>query len=194
MHGDPAMRTLARMTCAAVACAFAGVTGAAAQPATLGCTSDHPGNATQTLRCGGSVTIAAEGGAKFTLRDRDRNGSVDSIDLQSFKIGAHFGPIVAFRLGGDSYQHITATGGSVNVASRLMKVAARQGAALALGDDLLRQVGPECALIEFGVLTGPRETRIGGRSRALSVWLWRNDSTGVDESDPNPSVRPPSPY
>lgn len=77
------MRMLARMTCVAIACAFAGVTGAAAQPATLGCTSDHPGNATQTLRCGGSVTIVAEGGAKFTLRDRDRNGSVDSVDLQS---------------------------------------------------------------------------------------------------------------
>lgn len=111
-----------------------------------------------------------------------------------FKIGAHFGPIVASRLGGDSYQHITATGDSVNVASRLMEVAAKQGAALALSDDLLRRAGPECALLEFGVLTGPRETRIRGRSRALSIWLWRNVSAGVDESGPNPSVRPPSPY
>ena len=99
-----------------------------------------------------------------------------------FKVGAHFGPIVASRLGGGSYQHITATGDSVNVASRLMEVAARQGAALALSDDLLRQAGPECALFESGVLTGPRETRIRGRSRALSVWLWRNDSSGLDES------------
>jgi adenylate cyclase len=99
-----------------------------------------------------------------------------------FKVGAHFGPIVASRLGGGSYQHITATGDSVNVASRLMEVAARQGAVLALSDDLLRQAGPESALFESGVLTGPRETRIRGRSRALSVWLWRNDSSGLDES------------
>jgi adenylate cyclase len=93
-----------------------------------------------------------------------------------FKVGAHFGPIIASRLGGGSYQHITATGDSVNVASRLMEVAAKEGVALALSDDLLRQAGPECALLEFGVLAGPRETRIRGRSRAISVWLWRNDS------------------
>jgi adenylate cyclase len=99
-----------------------------------------------------------------------------------FKVGAHFGPIIASRLGGDSYQHITATGDSVNVASRLMEVAAKQGAALAVSDDLLRQAGPECALLQFGVLTGPQETRIRGRSRALSVWLWWNDSSGFDES------------
>jgi adenylate cyclase len=99
-----------------------------------------------------------------------------------FKVGAHFGPIIASRLGGDSYQHITATGDSVNVASRLMEVAAKQGAALAVSDDLLRQAGPECALLQFGVLTGPQETRIRGRSRALSVWLWWNDSSGFNES------------
>jgi adenylate cyclase len=106
-----------------------------------------------------------------------------SIALQTgFKVGAHFGPIIASRLGGGSYQHITATGDSVNVASRLMEVAAKNDAALALSDDLLRQAGPQCALFEFGVLTGPRETQIRGRSGALSVWLWRNDSSGPDEA------------
>lgn len=93
-----------------------------------------------------------------------------------FKVGAHFGPIVASRLGG-SYQQITATGDSVNVASRLMEVAAMQGALLALSDDLLRQVGPQCALLTVGVLTGPREMRIRGRSQTLSAWFWRNDSS-----------------
>jgi adenylate cyclase len=99
-----------------------------------------------------------------------------------FKIGAHFGPILASRLGGGSFQHITATGDCVNVASRLMEVAAKQGATLAVSDDLLRQAGPESALFASGVLTGPRETRIRGRSQTLSVWLWRNDSSGLDES------------
>lgn len=99
-----------------------------------------------------------------------------------FKVGAHFGPIVASRLGGGSHRHITATGDTVNVASRLMEVAAKQGAALAVSDDLLRQNGAGPALREFGILSGPQETRIRGRSRALSVWLWRNDSSGQDES------------
>jgi adenylate cyclase len=93
-----------------------------------------------------------------------------------FKVGAHFGPIVASRLGG-SYQQITATGDSVNVASRLMEVAATEGALLALSDDLLRQVGPQCALLTVGVLTGPKEMRIRGRSQTLSVWFWRDDSS-----------------
>ena len=100
---------------------------------------------------------------------------------------------MASRLGGGSYQHITATGDSVNVASRLMEVAAKQGVALALSDDLLRRAGPECALLEFGVLTGPRETRIRGRAGALSVWLWRNDVDKARRLRRARAVRPPSP-
>ncbi|WP_454617329.1 CHASE2 domain-containing protein [Bradyrhizobium cenepequi] len=100
-----------------------------------------------------------------------------------FKVGAHFGPIVASRLGG-SYQHITATGDTVNVASRLMEVAAKQGAALALSDDLLQRAGPASALSESGMLTGPSETLIRGRTRPLTVWLWRNDTSGSS----NPTI------
>ena len=69
----------------------------------------------------------------------------------------------------------------MNVASRLMEVAATHGATLALSDELLREAGPDCALLKQGLLTGPRETRIRGRSGALAVWLWRNDSRGLDE-------------
>jgi adenylate cyclase len=93
-----------------------------------------------------------------------------------FKVGAHFGPIVASRLGGGSFQQITATGDSVNVSNRLMEVAAMQGAVLALSDDLLRHAGREGPLSTTGTLTGPKEMRIRGRSKALSVWLWRNDT------------------
>lgn len=49
-------------------------------------------------------------------------------DQLGFKIGAHFGPIVASRLG-ESHQHITATGDTVNVASRLMEVAVQNARA-----------------------------------------------------------------
>jgi adenylate cyclase len=99
-----------------------------------------------------------------------------------FKIGAHFGEIVASRLGGGSYQHITATGDTVNVASRLMEVAASHRAALALSDELVRKAGPGCILFHRGLLTGPQQTRIRGRAHSLAVWLWRSDSSGLDES------------
>jgi ferric-dicitrate binding protein FerR (iron transport regulator) len=56
---------------------------AVAQPASLGCSSDSPANAPQTLRCEGGVTIVAENGARFTLQDRDGNGRVDSVELSS---------------------------------------------------------------------------------------------------------------
>jgi adenylate cyclase len=98
-----------------------------------------------------------------------------------YKVGAHYGPIIASRLG-DSYQHITATGDTVNVASRLVEVAAKESAPLAVSEDLLRQAGPDCALFGSGILTAAKETRLRGRSRALTVRLWRNDSSGLDES------------
>jgi adenylate cyclase len=94
-----------------------------------------------------------------------------------FKIGAHFGVIVASRLGGGSYQHITATGDTVNVASRLMEVAASHQAELALSDELLRAAGRDCALLQSGALVGPSETRIRGRSGSLSIWLWHTANT-----------------
>jgi hypothetical protein len=70
------------MTCAAILCAFVGVTAAPAQQA-AGCSSEHSPNATEILRCRGGVIIVAEDGARFTLQDRNKNGVVDSVDLQS---------------------------------------------------------------------------------------------------------------
>jgi hypothetical protein len=56
---------------------------ASAQQAGLGCTAQPSAAGTQTLRCGGGLTLVSESGAQFTLLDRDRNGHVDAIDLQS---------------------------------------------------------------------------------------------------------------
>ena len=86
-----------------------------------------------------------------------------------FKVGAHFGIIIASRLGGKSYHHITATGDTVNVASRLMEVAAKHGVQLALSDELLRTAGRECAVFQSGVLTGLTKRGFGAvpaRSRS----------------------------
>jgi adenylate cyclase len=106
------------------------------------------------------------------------NAWLDSLSPQvanriGFKIGAHFGSIVASRLGG-SHQHVTAIGDTVNVASRLMEVAAGRGAELALSDELLRRAGPGSPLLASGVLTGPEDMPIRGRTGAISVWLWRD--------------------
>jgi adenylate cyclase len=93
-----------------------------------------------------------------------------------FKVGAHFGAIVASRLGGGSHRHITATGDTVNVANRLMEVAAGRGVELAVSDELLRAAGRNSALFDVGALTGPIETRVRGRTGSLDVWLWRSSS------------------
>ena len=90
-----------------------------------------------------------------------------------FKVGAHYGPIVASRLGGEGRQHIAATGDTVNVASRLMEVAAEHGAELALSDELL-QLAKAGDLLGSGLLTGPMEADVRGRSGSLQVWLWRD--------------------
>lgn len=55
----------------------------AAQPANLGCTSSPSSNATQTLRCDNGITIVAESGARFELKDNNRDGHIDSIELSS---------------------------------------------------------------------------------------------------------------
>jgi adenylate cyclase len=99
-----------------------------------------------------------------------------------FKIGAHCGEIVASRLGGGSHQHITATGDTVNIASRLMEVAALHHAELALSAEMLREAGPGCVLFHIGELSGPQDTPIRGRSHTLAVWLWRDHPAG--EIDP----------
>jgi adenylate cyclase len=96
-----------------------------------------------------------------------------------FKIGAHSGPIVASRLGGGSHQHITATGDTVNVASRLMEVAAHHGVRLALSDTLREDAERSGARLQRGTLEGPVETQIRGRSGSLTVWLWRGGAEPV---------------
>jgi FecR protein len=77
------MRMLAQMVCAAILGAFVGVTAVPAQEVAAGCASERAANAVQTLRCRGGVIIVAEDGAKFALQDHDKNGVVNSVDLQS---------------------------------------------------------------------------------------------------------------
>ncbi len=98
-----------------------------------------------------------------------------------FKIGAHFGPIVASRLGGRNHQHITATGDTVNVASRLMEVAARHDVRLAVSDTLRDAAEDIGARLRTGSLAGPVEAQIRGRTGSLTVWLWRGEQSPADQ-------------
>ncbi|MRG58159.1 CHASE2 domain-containing protein [Phyllobacterium sp. SYP-B3895] len=94
-----------------------------------------------------------------------------------FKVGAHFGTIVASRLGSGMRQQITATGDTVNIASRLMEVAASNGAELALSEEILRAAGEDADPFKSGILRGPLETRIRGRAGSIAIWLWRGTAS-----------------
>ncbi|KAA1178556.1 adenylate/guanylate cyclase domain-containing protein [Rhizobium tropici] len=91
-----------------------------------------------------------------------------------FKIGAHFGTIVASRLGGGGRQQITATGDTVNIASRLMEVAASNRAEIAISDELLLSAGRDSTPFREGNLEGPIEASLRGRAGTLTIWLWRS--------------------
>lgn len=103
--------------------------------------------------------------------------------LISVKIGAHYGTVVLSRLGGNQ-QQITATGDTVNVASRLMEVAAREGADFAISDDLLGKAGPDSGPTRFGTLRGPLTRQIRGRAEPLQVWFW-----WMEQQDDRPESR-----
>jgi adenylate cyclase len=92
-----------------------------------------------------------------------------------YKIGGHFGTIVASRLGSGGRQHITAAGDTVNVAQRLMEIAAAHGVQVAVSDELLQVAGSESELATSGELSGPFEKKVRGRSGSLAVWLWRGN-------------------
>ena len=56
---------------------------ASAQSSDAGCTFEPvAGTSRQILRCREGLTIIVEGGARFTLLDRDRNGNADAVRLR----------------------------------------------------------------------------------------------------------------
>jgi adenylate cyclase len=94
------------------------------------------------------------------------------------RIGGHFGPVVLSRLGATDHQHITATGDTVNVASRLLEVSKQHHAPIAVSEDLYRAAGLPAA--NQG-LSEAMEIDIRGRSLPLSVRLGFV-VTGADQS------------
>jgi adenylate cyclase len=111
------------------------------------------------------------------LRERPEGGDVD------LRVGAHCGEVVVSRLGGAGHQHITATGDSVNVTSRLLEVGKNLGARLVVSEDLLSAAG--AGQVEAARFEGRGDVAIRGRRRPLAV-------AHGDPVSPNGPERPPA--
>jgi adenylate cyclase len=89
----------------------------------------------------------------------------------SVRLGGHFGPVVVSRLGPEMHQHITATGDTVNVASRMMEVAKEHEATLAVTAEFLAAVGDFRQ--RYREPDEIRGVEIRGRRQRLTAALWR---------------------
>jgi adenylate cyclase len=92
--------------------------------------------------------------------------SLASLDV---RVGAHYGPVVLSRLGTKTHQQITAAGDSVNVASRLLEVAALEQAPVVATAELLSAAGNGGSALLFDTLKVV-EIRGRGQRQALAVW------------------------
>lgn len=77
------MKRGTRAGCLALAWSFLLMGQAAAQPASASCTSSPSAAGTQMWRCDNGITIIAENGARFELKDANRDGRIDSVELSS---------------------------------------------------------------------------------------------------------------
>ncbi|MCK1714694.1 MULTISPECIES: FecR domain-containing protein [unclassified Bradyrhizobium] len=97
-------RSVARAGFFALASSFLVNGYAAAQPAAnAGCTPSPSAAGTQTWRCDNGITIVAENGARFELKDANRDGHIDSVELSSKALLIE----VPKKLGGHPFKVLT---------------------------------------------------------------------------------------
>jgi adenylate cyclase len=92
-------------------------------------------------------------------------------DRLSIRIGGHVGPVVVSRLGPAYHQHVTATGDTVNVTSRLQTLTRDLDAVIVASSELVEAVGREAveqALL--GGLTGRGPQLLRGRDTPIGIW------------------------
>jgi adenylate cyclase len=90
----------------------------------------------------------------------------------SIRIGGHFGPVVVSRLGPAHHQHITATGDTVNVASRLLEVGKQRQCSLVVSADLFAAADlPESSHNKIAGVSV--DVNIRGRAQSLRILTWR---------------------
>jgi len=83
------------------------------------------------------------------------------------RLGGHFGPVTLSRLGAPEHQHVTATGDTVNAASRLLEIAKQQDASAVVTEDLWNAASaPVRNEIAAGLAT---DMDIRGRAQALRI-------------------------
>lgn len=104
----------------------------------------------------------------WIARDLELAGAGRALDV---RIGAHYGPAILSRLGSDTNQHITATGDTVNVASRLLAVASERASRLAVSADLLKAAGIDTP---DEIFDEQQTAAIRGRAQPIEVWLRRD--------------------
>jgi adenylate cyclase len=91
-------------------------------------------------------------------------------DRLDFRIGLHFGPAILSRLGSPTQQQITATGDTVNVASRLLEVAKQQHCRVVVTEDLLEAANATSPAESLNLeLFTPMTVSIRGRTSSLQV-------------------------
>jgi adenylate cyclase len=87
-----------------------------------------------------------------------------------FRIGLHFGPAILSRLGSPSHQQITATGDTVNVASRLLEVAKQEHCRVVVSEDLFEAANATLPAESVNAqLFTPMTVSIRGRTGPLQV-------------------------
>jgi adenylate cyclase len=91
-------------------------------------------------------------------------------DHLDFRIGLHFGPAILSRLGSPTQQQITATGDTVNVASRLLEVAKQEHCRVVVAEDLFKAASATAPMANIDPgLYAPLIVSIRGRTGDLPV-------------------------
>ncbi|CAH1672053.1 CHASE2 domain-containing protein [Chelatococcus asaccharovorans] len=92
--------------------------------------------------------------------------ATDDRERPHARITAHFGPVIISRLGGQSHQQVTATGDTVNVASRLQEIAKSLKVSTVVTDDIVRAAGSRDLLDRFPPAI---EVPIRGRNQPIAI-------------------------
>jgi adenylate cyclase len=92
-------------------------------------------------------------------------------DHLDFRIGLHFGPAILSRLGSPTQQQITATGDTVNVASRLLEVAKQHHCRVVVTEDLFQAASATAPTNLDPGLYAPLIVSIRGRASDLPIRL-----------------------
>lgn len=85
------------------------------------------------------------------------------------RFGLHYGPVIVSRLGAAAHQHITATGDTVNVASRLLEIAKANRAPVAVAEAVFAALPPERYPAGAAGFGPPSAVAVRGRAGTVAV-------------------------